>query len=77
MSLVRSVLMRIIRLIVDDVPFALAIVTWLFGTSWLIGHTRNMAQAGAPLMFAGLACILLVGARRAAAVKRGQRKPPS
>jgi membrane protein implicated in regulation of membrane protease activity len=75
MNLMIASLSRIAKLFVDDNVFAFAIIAWLGGAAWLLPHLPGAADWSAVLLFAGLACILLVGAHRAARARRAPRRP--
>ena len=66
MRRIRTVACEIYRLFVDDGSFALAILAWLLAAGLLLPRLGLPAAAGGPILFAGLAAILVESAWRRA-----------
>lgn len=66
---------ELFSLFVDDVPFSLAIGAWLGAGAWFLPESGLNAAWDAPLLFAGLAVILVASVRLTAARhhRRGDR----
>lgn len=66
MKWLKTVLDEVFGLFVDDGSFAVAVLVWL-GVAWLLlPHAGLPAAAKAPILFLGLAAILLESATRRA-----------
>jgi hypothetical protein len=66
MHWIRTTLQEIFGLFVDDASFALAIVAWLVFLLTLAHKTRTPAVWQGPILFMGLALILIESVLRAA-----------
>ena len=66
MKLLRTIWDEALGLFVDDGAYAGAIVVWLVGTAVLVHFTVFGPVVGGPLLFVGLAAILVHGAWRRA-----------
>ncbi len=64
MNALRTILREIFGLFVDDGSFALLILAWLLLTTLLLPYLGWLPAWRAPLLFAGLAVILLTSAVR-------------
>ncbi len=58
MSWIKSVVLEIAGLFVDDGSFALAILGWI-GLLWIFRHRPTCSSLGGPILFSGLAVILI------------------
>jgi hypothetical protein len=66
MQWTKTVLAEVVGLFVDNGSFALAILVWLVFAWWLLPHIDLPTGVKGPILFAGLAAILMESAIRAA-----------
>jgi len=66
MKWLKTILEETIGLFVDDAAYAAAIVIWLAAMAALVRFTAFGSAVAGPLLFAGLAVILVLGAVRKA-----------
>jgi hypothetical protein len=64
MARLKSMLMEIFGLFVDDGSFALAILIWLIVAGWALPHLPLLAAWHAAILFVGLAAIVIESALR-------------
>ncbi|MBB5316787.1 hypothetical protein [Tunturibacter empetritectus] len=64
MNPIKTILREIFGLFVDDGTFALAILLWLFVVRTLSPHLGNASAWSGPILFFGLALILIESAAR-------------
>jgi len=64
MNWLRSVLREVFGLFVDDGSFAAAILVWLLFAVFVLPHLAPAAHWTGPVLFAGLAVILIESALR-------------
>ena len=66
MQWLRTVFTEIFSLFVDDGSFAIAILTWLVAAGSVFAYVNIPAGVKGPILFAGLAAILMESATRRA-----------
>jgi hypothetical protein len=70
MGWIRTTVREIVGLFVDDGSFALAIVVWVVLALAVVRHGGSPAPWQGPVLFAGLAAILVESVMRAAGRKK-------
>lgn len=71
MQAIKKIFTELFGLFVEDGRFAIVILIWL-AIAWLLAHSKSIQpDAGGPILFIGLALILIENT-----VRSSRRKPP-